>query len=337
MPKLTSKLAILPQNKNDCQVHNWQNNMRQSLTFSEQLPKHTNKNNFDENSQFSMKIPLNFSKFIDFNNKNDPLLQQVLPTLTENTLSTGFQLDPTADLSQQPIPGLLHKYRGRALLITTGACAIHCRYCFRRHFPYSENQSNQTYWPKIISYLEHQRDIHEIILSGGDPFTLSDEKLLQILEDIEKIPHIKTIRFHTRMLSFMPERINNSIQNWLDKTTRNIVFVFHINHANELNPEFKFLCQSLRSKRVTLLNQSVLLLNVNDNLGTLTKLSQGLFEFGILPYYLHQLDKVVGAAHFMVPIQQAKSLHNQLKDQLPGYLVPKFVFEEAHAKSKQWL
>ncbi|MBT7444429.1 MAG: KamA family radical SAM protein, partial [Methylococcales bacterium] len=245
--------------------------------------------------------------------------------------------DPTDDLSQQPIPGLLHKYHGRALLITTGACAIHCRYCFRRHYPYQSKQIKPSHWQQILQYLANDNSIHEIILSGGDPFTLSDTKLLPFLDDLEAIPHLQTIRFHTRLLSFTPERLTTAFTNWLKDTSTSVVIVYHINHAQELSEPLHHTTKKLQQLSVTQLNQSVLLKGINDDADTLAQLNQQLFQYRILPYYLHQLDLVQGAAHFKVSDTEAKLIHHTLQQRLPGYLVPKLVYEAPHTGSKQWL
>jgi len=329
---------ILPQNSEQCQSSNWKALLAQSTQQPcAAHPNLTPAPNIAASQSFPMKIPHRMAALIDPNDPHDPLLQQVLPQAEEDIEHVGFSQDPTADLAQQPIPGLLHKYFGRVLLVTTGACAIHCRYCFRRHYPYAQQQTKPGHWQSILAYLRDSTDVSEVILSGGDPLTLADEKLLPMLRDLQSIPHIHTIRFHTRMLTFIPERVSGPLKQWISNAPQQVVMVYHINHGNELNPPFAKLTQTLQQLNVTQLNQSVLLKQVNNQVSSLVELSHALFKVGILPYYLHQLDPVQGAAHFQVPLAEAKALHMAMKNQLPGYLVPKLVFEAPQAQSKQWL
>ena len=228
---------------------------------------------------------------------------------------------------------LLHKYHGRVLIITTAACAVHCRYCFRRHFPYQENRDEQN-WQETIEYIRANSDIHEVILSGGDPLSLTESRLKNLTDKLIKIPHIKTLRLHTRQPIVLPERVNSELLSWLDSLPWKIVIVLHCNHANEISPAVASALEKLHQHQATLLNQSVLLAGVNDNSAVLVKLSEKLFEHNVLPYYLHALDKVQGAKHFYVDNEIACQLLDEVRHRLPGYLVPRLVEEKAGEKSK---
>ncbi|WP_319381776.1 EF-P beta-lysylation protein EpmB [Thiomicrorhabdus sp.] len=276
---------------------------------------------------FPFKAPQAFLRRIEAKNPQDPLLLQILPDIRENDEIDGFITDPVGDLHKNPLPSLLHKYHGRVLLMASPRCDIHCRYCFRRHFPYQE-QINRRHWQDALNYIRQDNSIHEIILSGGDPLTLTTESLLQLLAAIETIPHIKTLRFHSRTPVVMPEKtVHRSIIEWAEQTRLHTVMVIHCNHPQELDQKTAALFADYRSGGMHLLNQSVLLRRVNDTLETLESLSHKLFSQGVLPYYLHQLDRVSGSAHFEVSDNIALSLHAALRARLPGYLVPQLVRE----------
>ncbi|RMD71627.1 MAG: EF-P beta-lysylation protein EpmB, partial [Gammaproteobacteria bacterium] len=239
--------------------------------------------------------------------------------------------DPLAEGRAMAAPGLLHKYRGRVLLTLTGACAIHCRYCFRRHFPYARsNPLGQ--WPGVLDYLARDPSIQEVILSGGDPLMFSDAKLERIIQDLEGIRHIRRLRLHTRLPVVIPQRVTEKLRRCLTQTRFQGIMVLHINHPNEIDDNLKEALGTLRG--VCMLNQSVLLRGINDSRTTLKVLSEKLFEAGVLPYYLHLLDKVQGAAHFDVPEARARQLMEALSASLPGYLVPRLVKEEGGAPAK---
>ena len=282
---------------------------------------------------FALRAPLGYCQRIEKGNPNDPLLRQILPLDAELISDQHFKLDPVGDLAAMELPCLLHKYHGRVLIITTAACAVHCRYCFRRHFPYQENRAEQN-WQEAIDYIQSHSDIHEVILSGGDPLSLTESRLKNLTDKLLNIPHIKTLRLHTRQPIVLPERINNELLNWLDSLPWKIVIVLHCNHANEIDSSVAAALKKLQQHQVTLLNQSVLLAGVNDNTETLINLSQKLFSHHVLPYYLHMLDKVQGAKHFYVKNEKAKQILNEIRQLLPGYLVPKLVKEQAGEKSK---
>lgn len=278
-------------------------------------------------SEFPLKVPKHFQGQIQSGNPNDPILLQVLPTQNELISVEGYHFDPVGDLHKNPIPSLIHKYHGRVLLIASPKCDIHCRYCFRRHFPYS-SQSNRHHWQQALDYIREDSSIHEVILSGGDPMSLSEMVLLDLCQKIEQIAHIKTLRIHSRTPIVSPKTAaQNQWLQWVKHCRLNLVLVVHCNHANELTLESDKLFDKYRQAKIHLLNQSVLLKGINDQLETLIELSLKLFEQGVMPYYLHQLDKVSGAAHFQVQDDTAQLLHEQLRQKLPGYLVPKLVQE----------
>jgi EF-P beta-lysylation protein EpmB len=274
---------------------------------------------------FPLRVPRGFANRMARGDCRDPLLLQVLPTAAESVQSPGYQRDPLGELHTMPAPGLLHKYRGRALLTVTGACAIHCRYCFRRHFPYSDANPANGNLQGILDYLGQQTDIQEIILSGGDPLTLSDARLQSLTDKLAAIPQLHTLRIHTRLPVVLPERVDTGLLAWIERQRLRVVIVVHCNHPNEIDSSVITALQQLRSAGVTLLNQSVLLHGVNDDAATLIRLSEALFAAGVLPYYLHLLDKVQGAAHFAVNQEAAKDLQAALRASLPGYLVPRLV------------
>lgn len=265
---------------------------------------------------------------------NDPLLQQILPLGRELELKAGYDNDPLKEKAANPLPGLLHKYHGRVLVTLTSACAVNCRFCFRRHFPYQENNPGRRGWENIFSYIRQDDTISEVILSGGDPLSVSDQLLMQFCEQLATIPHVKYLRFHSRLPVVLPQRITQAFVDWLRNIKFSVVMVIHMNHANEMNAEVASALSALREAGVTLLNQSVLLKGINDNVEALVALSETLFAEGVLSYYLHVLDKVQGVAHFDLPLEQAQALHAELVNRLPGYLVPKLVREDAGKLAK---
>lgn len=280
-------------------------------------------------SEFPLKVPKHFVKQIQVQNSSDPLLKQILPINQELENVEGYKNDPVGDLDKNPLPSLIHKYHGRVLLIASPKCDIHCRYCFRRHFPY-EQQSKRQLWTDAIDYIQNDHSIHEVILSGGDPMSLSEKILLELSQKIETIEHIKTLRIHSRTPIVSPEdAAQNEWLDWAKETSLNLVIVVHCNHSNELTPESDTLFKRYQQAGVHLLNQTVLLKDINDSVEVLETLSHKLFSQSVMPYYLHQLDKVQGAAHFQVADSEALNLHRQLRERLPGYLVPKLVQEIA--------
>jgi len=285
--------------------------------------------------QFPMRVPHSFVARMQKGDPDDPLLRQVLPLDAELQDTPGFSLDPVGDHLAIINRGLLQKYQGRVLIMTTAACAIHCRYCFRRHFPYSEQSSRPSQWQEICAEITKDSSINEVILSGGDPLSLADTQLSQLVGMLDRLPQLKRLRIHTRYPIVLPQRINDTLLKWLTKTRLNTVVVIHGNHANEFNDEVATAITKLKSTGATLLNQTVLLRGVNDTIEALSQLSERLFENGVLPYYLHQLDKVQGAAHFEVEREKAQHLITEIRKLLPGYLVPQLVEEIAQAPYKK--
>jgi L-lysine 2,3-aminomutase len=283
---------------------------------------------------FPLRAPRAFVNRIIKGDWQDPLLLQLLPLGQELDLQPGFCRDPLQEANSNPAPGLIHKYQGRVLLVVSAGCAINCRYCFRRHFAYDDNNPSRQQWQHTLDYIRQDPSIHEVIFSGGDPLAASDRLLSELVEQIAAIPHITTLRVHSRMPVVIPQRINNECLTWLTGSRLQTVMVIHSNHANELDNNVYQALQKLRTGGVTLLNQAVLLAGVNDNHVTLAALSQRLFQQGVLPYYLHLLDRVQGTAHFEVSEQRAREIVNTLLATLPGYLVPKLVRELADAPSK---
>lgn len=274
---------------------------------------------------FPLRVPRPYAQRMRRGDWNDPLLRQVLPLAAEQRQVAGFTADPLDEQTARRGGGLLHKYQGRALLILTAACAIHCRYCFRRHYPYHDDQLRED--NAALALLAADSSLREVILSGGDPLSLSDERLHALVKRLEAIPHLRTLRIHTRLPVVIPARVTRALTGLLRDTRLNAVVVVHINHAQEIDTELAFALRALRDAGCWLLNQSVLLRGVNDEPETLCALSGALGELQISPYYLHLLDKVQGAAHFEVEQARAEQLMDSLRLQLPGYLVPKLVRE----------
>ncbi len=283
---------------------------------------------------FPLRVPRGFVARMEKGNPNDPLLKQVLPLGEELHAVPGYVRDPLQEKRANPLPGLLHKYQGRVLITVTGSCAVNCRYCFRRHFPYAENIQDSCGWDNILDYIAKDSTIKEVIFSGGDPLVAKDKSLLEFTQKIARISHLKTLRIHTRFPIIIPERVTNELLAAITHPQLRTVMVLHCNHANEIDDTVRKAMQRLRSANITLLNQSVLLKDVNDDAATLIALSEKLFDVGILPYYLNLLDKVDGSAHFDVSVETAKKLLWEIIAQLPGYLVPKLVREQPGAIAK---
>ena len=284
--------------------------------------------------RFPLRVPRGFIRRMKPGDPRDPLLLQVLPQLQENRLVDGFREDPVGDLASMAVPGVIHKYRGRVLLVTTGVCAIHCRYCFRRYFPYAETNPRRGEWAVALAYIAADPSIEEVILSGGDPLLLADEHLARLSGRLQQIPHLRRLRIHTRLPVVLPSRIDDSLLCWLGKSDLQVVLVIHANHPNELDEAVAEALADLAGAGATLLNQSVLLRGVNDDVETLSALSEKLFSSGVMPYYLHLLDKVEGAAHFDVTEERALALLTGLRNRLPGYMVPRLVREREGAPAK---
>ena len=265
---------------------------------------------------------------------DDPLLRQVLPVAAEDTRAPGFSTDPVGELAPAPTAGVLHKYRGRALVVATGACAVHCRYCFRRHFPYGDVGGSVAGWQAAVELIAGDSEISEVILSGGDPLTLPDVRISEFAGRVARVPHVRRLRIHTRLPIVLPQRVDEDLVAWLSRLDLPTVVVVHANHAQEIDADVRRGLAALRATGVSLLNQSVLLAGVNDTVEALIELSESLFDAGVLPYYLHMLDPVEGAAHFEVAEKKARDLHRRVTASLPGYLVPRLVREVPGAPAK---
>lgn len=283
---------------------------------------------------FPVFVPLAYLARMESGNPRDPLLRQVLPIDSELVSVQGFTSDPVGDLAARRSAGLLHKYHGRALMITTGLCAVHCRYCFRRQYPYEDSPPMATRWVEAAAEIQQDPSIEEVILSGGDPLTLGDRQLAQLAEMLACIPHVRRLRVHTRLPIVIPERVTDELIAWLCGTRLAPVMVVHANHPRELDSAVQIALGRLARAGIPLLNQAVLLRDVNDDADTLAELSQRLLDCRVLPYYLHQLDRVAGAAHFEVPVEQGVRLIQQLIARLPGYAVPRYVREVPGAVAK---
>lgn len=279
--------------------------------------------------QFKTRVPKGFAARMVPGNRWDPLLLQVLAVPEEHVVREDFVLDPLGEAIITPMSGLLHKYHGRVLLTLTGACAVHCRYCFRRHFPYQDHNPGRHGWQSVLDYIAVHPEIHEVILSGGDPLLATDTVLVELFAQLSLITHLKTIRIHTRLPVVLPERITPELLTLFSTAHCRVVVVLHSNHPQELDKSVQTACVALRQVGCYVLNQSVLLAGVNDSVSVLVALSERLFECGVLPYYLHVLDKVQGAVHFDVPFETATMLFRAMQAKLPGYLVPKLAREEA--------
>ena len=287
--------------------------------------------------QFKTRVPRGFVDRMQPGNPTDPLLLQVLAVGKELKMTHGFVDDPLVEAAVIPLSGLIHKYHGRVLLTVTGACAVNCRYCFRRHFPYQDNNPGRVGWKQALDYIANDPCIHEVILSGGDPLLAKDPILADLFTQLAAIPHLHTMRIHTRIPVVLPDRINKTLIELLAVNRLQKVVVLHCNHSHEIDAHVLEACVALRQVGCHVLNQSVLLAGVNDCPKILAELSERLFSCGVLPYYLHLLDKVQGAAHFDVPFHEAVDIFRQLQGMLPGYLVPRLAREEAGKKSKTLL
>ena len=332
-------MRIIPGTLSLQQTPLWQTSLARAITDPEELlrlldlPLDSLPASRMASQEFRLRVPRGFAARMRKRDLNDPLLRQVLPLAEELAETPGFSRDPLEELNAMPVPGVLHKYQGRILLTATGSCAVHCRYCFRRHYPYSEANPGRAP-EQTFEYVRRHTEINEVILSGGDPLTLTDTRLSQLVARLEALPHITRLRIHSRVPVVLPERVDANLLDWIDKSRLQVVLVIHANHANEIDGDVRDAMRTLREAGVTLLNQSVLLRGINDSVGALAELSEALFLAGVLPYYLHQLDSVQGAAHFDVTDSKAINLINQLRTSLPGYLLPKLVREIPGQASK---
>ena len=310
---------------------NWQTQLSEAITSVDELLQILDlealKPTLYLPTHFELRVPRAFVRKMTAGDAEDPLLKQVLPDKREQIAVTGYVADPLAEHAHNPTKGLLHKYESRVLLTLTGACAVHCRYCFRQHFDYHSNMPTASAQAEIIDYITAHPEINEVILSGGDPLSVTNRRLFAWLDTLEKIEQLSTIRLHTRLPVVIPARLDDELLDRLARSRCQIVMVIHCNHANEIDVQTAESLQRVRKAGVTLLNQTVLLAGVNDSVAVQVALSQRLFSTGVLPYYLHLLDKVAGAAHFDIDENTAIDLYWSLLVSLPGYLIPKLVRE----------
>jgi len=321
-------------------LHNsWQKDLREVITEPEKLLSMLNIDpkdylqHFKARQLFPVRVPIPFIKRMKKGDINDPLLKQVMPLNKEFIISEGFSNDPLQE-HDSTIEGLLHKYENRALLIVKPGCAINCRYCFRRHFPYQENSPNKAKWQQALTYIAEHNKISEVIFSGGDPLMASDEHLAWLVAQIEQIPHIKRLRIHTRLPVVIPNRITQPFVKLLANSRLKVTMVLHINHGNEIADDFVQALEPLHEARIPTFNQSVLLKGINDSAETLIELSEKMYDVGIIPYYLHLFDAVQGAAHFDIDEVSAVKIAQEMMASLPGFLMPKLVREIADKANK---
>ncbi len=318
---------------------NWLTELANAITDPHSLLAHLDidpapyQSGLEARRLFPLRVPKSFVDKMEKGNPNDPLLRQVLPIQEEFQVMDGYSQDPLEEQDNEQ-PGLLHKYRNRCLLILKGGCAVNCRYCFRRHFPYKENPGGKRMWQESLDYIASHPELNEVILSGGDPLMAKDSELQWLLDALTQIPHIQRLRIHTRLPVVIPSRITRALCDMLEKSRFQVVMVTHINHPNEIDDALVEAMGRLKYAGVTLLNQGVLLRGINDNADTLALLSNRLFDAGILPYYLHVLDKVQGAAHFMVSDSEARALVHDVMSKVSGYLVPQLTREIGGRTSK---
>jgi L-lysine 2,3-aminomutase len=311
----------------------WQRAMKLAIRDSDdlcqrlQLDSSTLRLSHEGEQQFPVFVPLEFFQRIRPNDANDPLLLQVLPRGQESQTSKDFVDDPVGDNMVQIAPGLLHKYHGRVLMILSGVCAIHCRYCFRRHYPYSTAPKSIEQWQQAIDLIAKDTSIVEVILSGGDPLTITDDRLAKLVEQLDAIPHLKRLRIHTRLPVVIPQRVDEAMCRWLAKSRLSKWVVLHINHRQEIDDAVASSVLRLKQAGATVLNQAVLMKGINDSVEALSELCEELVQIGVLPYYLNQLDRVSGAMHFEVERADGLDLMKQLAARLPGYAVPKYVLD----------
>jgi len=318
----------------------WQQQLAQAITEPDKLIEmlQLKPQDFTDTAtacgQFNIKVTHAYLNKMQMGNPRDPLLLQVMAQSQEMLAVEGYGDDPVGDLQANKTPGLLHKYAGRVLLITTGACAVHCRYCFRRHYPYQQQQAGRENWGQALDYIRQDTSINEVILSGGDPLVLSDEKLGGLIDQLERVSHVSRLRIHSRLPVVLPARITETLLNRLAQSRFNVCLVIHANHANEIGAEEINALGKLKRAGVHLLNQAVLLEGINQRIEDQVDLSEALYAAGVLPYYLHLLDAVQGAAHFDVNLSMALNLISQMRSRLPGFLVPRLVREITGEMSK---
>ena len=322
----------------------WQRLLRQAITSPAELFRQLKLDTstlpaaLQAAGEFGVMVPPGYLARMEPGNPDDPLLLQVLPQAAEVAAQPpGYHRDPVGDDAASPHAGLIHKYHGRVLLVTTGACAVHCRYCFRRHYPYAEGSAAPRQLQPALDWIRRHEDIEEVILSGGDPLMLTDSRLDQLISAIETIPHVQRLRFHSRLPVVLPERVTTVLLDRLRQSRLETIMVIHANHPAELDGNVARACRLMRAAGMLLLNQSVLLNGINNQPDVLEKLYKQLFLLGVQPYYLHLLDKVHGAAHFDIDEARARRLYADVSARLPGYMTPRLTREIGGERSKRFL
>lgn len=338
--KITVKKTynIITKSDENLQPISWQSQLADAFKSSAELLEYLQIARSKEarlKNNFPCLVTKHFADLMQKNNLKDPLLLQVLPQDEENIMAANFDKNPVADANSSPQTGIIHKYKNRCLLIFSPACAIHCRYCFRRHFDYKNNFLSSKQLDAALNYINQDPKLDEVILSGGDPLMSKDTKLAQLSASLNSIAQIKRLRIHTRLPVVLPNRIDKKLLNWLENSSLQNIFVLHINHSNEISPQLVSKVKLLKATGALVLNQSVFLKGVNDNVQTLTKLSQDLFDAGIMPYYLNLLDKVEGSFHFFIDDEQALKIYSQVAENLSGYMLPKLVRDLGKKTYKQ--
>jgi lysine 2,3-aminomutase len=337
---LSTTLPIVRPRFTGARYASWQNAMKHAIRDVDELchllglPEDFARSAKAAAGQFPLFVPRGFLARMRPGDPADPLLRQVLPVAAEMEVVPGFTFDPVRDDLAERQPGLLHKYQGRVLLIATGTCAVHCRYCFRRHFGYDETPRSIADWQPALEAIAADTSIHEVILSGGDPLTLVDATLWELVDALARVPHLRRLRIHTRLPIIIPERVTDALLATLRESRLTPIVVLHANHANELDSHVASAVSRLSDAGIVLLNQAVLLAGVNDSVDAQATLCERLVDLRVVPYYLHQLDRVAGAAHFEVPVEAGRRIIRQLRERLPGYAVPRYVAEIPGASSK---
>lgn len=334
------KETIIPKTAPRWQTQSWQQQLKCMLRSNKELANYLQADlaglgaSDISEQEFEVRIPEFFAERIDTANPDDPILRQVFAHQDELLQTAGFSSDPLHESQFNPVPGLIHKYKSRVLMVVSSACAIHCRYCFRRHFPYEDNNSGLSQQQRTIDYIQQNPAINEVILSGGDPLSIPNKPLFALANSLSKLAQIKRLRIHTRLPVVIPARIDTEFLQCFAKLAAQFIVVLHINHAQEVSPELRDVVTALNQLNCRVYNQAVLLKGVNDCAQTLCDLSEACFQAGIQPYYLHLLDRVQGASHFEVSVQDARKLLCEVRKELPGYLVPQLTIEEPGAPSK---
>jgi EF-P beta-lysylation protein EpmB len=332
-------IPIQTDNQTDNEL-SWSQHLSQAITSLPKLINHLGlpesliEQGTEADQSFKLLVPRPYLSRIEYGNPNDPLLLQILPSATEMQKVLGYNKDPLEEADHSPQKAIVHKYKRRLLVITTGTCAVNCRYCFRRHFPYGDNQLAQAEWQSVMEYLQVHPEVNEVILSGGDPLMMKDALLADKVRQIEALPQVKRLRIHSRLPVVIPARVTDDMIDWIRASRLDIVMVWHINHANEVDEELAQAALKLKQAGVTLLNQGVLLKGINDSVEAQVNLSEAVFSAGILPYYMFTLDPVEGAAHFDISVEDAQKLMGKVAAELPGYLVPKLAKEIPGKASK---